>query len=101
MPTTPTITTQDLARMYESGLSTTEISKRTGIDATNLYRRLKRAGVDFRKQTGKFADDNRAAMLASGMSVAAVARQLGISEGGLRHWIKRRAEREARNAPHT
>jgi DNA-directed RNA polymerase specialized sigma24 family protein len=85
-------TIDDLARMYESGLSTVEISKLTGLDRSNLHKKLRRAGVTMRPQTTRKISDDREELLASGMSIAEVARRIGISESGLRAWIKRRGE---------
>ncbi len=88
-------TIDDLARMYESGLSTVEISKITGLDRANLHKKLRRAGVTMRPQTTRKIADNREELLASGISIAEIARRIGISKSGLRAWIKRREERES------
>lgn len=75
--------TAEMARLYRSGLSTTEIGARVGLDASGVSRALRAAGVHMRPATKEFylppVDPEVIRRLhADGVRVKAMAKELGV-----------------------
>lgn len=72
----------EMRRLYEDGLTLTEIAKRVGIHHTNVLRRLRQTGAAIRpprKRTNAFDSDEAVQMYTSGMGIQAVAAWYGVS----------------------
>lgn len=73
----------EMARLYGDGLSTTEVGARVGIDASNVSRRLRAAGVEMRPRDKAFylppIDREAVARLhAQGVCPTEMRRRLGV-----------------------
>lgn len=78
----------EMARLYATGLSTTEVGRQVGIDASNVSRRLRAAGVEMRPRDRAFYRpgidrDAVRRMHADGVRVAEMCRRLGVGRGRL------------------
>jgi hypothetical protein len=73
----------EMATLYESGLSTTEVGRRVGIGASQVSVRLRAAGVEMRPASGvaylpKLDSDAVQAMHEKGLRASVICQRLGI-----------------------
>lgn len=80
----------EIIRLYESGMSTTELGNKFGVSYQTIIRRLNRAGVNVRKVgvVRKFDLDEIIGLYNSGMSSNAIDEYLGCSHGVASRYLR-------------
>ena len=87
----------EAVRLYNDGWSLKRCGAHFGVDLTTVWKWLSDAGVPRRPRGAPLKErgDNIAALVASGMSLSAVAEVFGTHSGTVAHYAERRGVRSS------